>query len=82
MGGGGGSSSSSHKKKAAANKVSAKLFKAKKRPYPQASSDSDSGSDIEIVADFQSPAKKKKIGPKSRIHWTVQKHFFEKTYEH
>ena len=78
MGGGGGSS---HKKKAA-NKVSAKLFKAKKRPYPQASSDSDSGSDIEIVADFQSPAKKKKIGPKSRIHWTVQKHFFAKTYEH
>jgi hypothetical protein len=59
MGGG------SNKKKTATTKVSAKLFKAKKRPLPQAASDSES--DIEIVADIQPPAKKKKIGPKSRV---------------
>ena len=61
MGGGGGS----NKKKPTTTKVSSKLFKAKKRPFPQAAN-SDSESDIEIVADIQPPAKKKKIGPKSR----------------
>lgn len=56
------------KKAAPAAKVSAKLFKGKKRPAPSSAATVDSDeSDIEIVADIQPPAaKKKKIGPKSR----------------
>jgi hypothetical protein len=59
----------SKKKKAAPGaKVSAKLFKGKKRPAPSSAATVDTDeSDIEILADIQPPAaKKKKIGPKSR----------------
>ena len=59
---------SKKKKGTPAAKVSAKLFKGKKRPAPSSAATVDSDeSDIEIVADIQPPAaKKKKIGPKSR----------------
>ena len=59
---------SKKKKVTPAAKVSAKLFRGKKRPAPSSAATVDSDeSDIEIVADIHPPAaKKKKIGPKSR----------------